>query len=333
MRARRHVLVTHADEPIGRALAARLMEDPTVERLHTVGAPGGEHPFEHRFASCPERFTHHSTDLRTPRDVEDLFSASDPDAVILVPCASEADPRRRVRLADVPPRTAETRLVLQQCLERPGVQQLVALGSMAAYELAPGNANHLDEHSPLALVPDWPTAARGWVDCDMMIHAEVHHPTLCVALLRVATILTCEGEFVYAPNDLGSVPLRNLGYDPMCPLVVDRDVVQAAMLALHLEARGVFNVSGDQSVPLSAIDQARQVWRVPLPGPWLGWLGRGLDRLGAGALARQIDGPQQRFGASLDTRRARRELGFRPGYRVAMQSNAGGGSRFEALPI
>lgn len=333
MRARRRVLVTHVDEPVGRAIATRLLEDPTIERLHTVAAPGSENPFEHRSALCPERLRHHEAELHRPRDVEELFAVSDPDAVILVPRASERVPRGRVRLADVPRRTVETRLVLQQCLERASVSQLVALGSIAAYDLCPDNAIHLDEDSPLALDPGRPASARAWVDCDMMIHAEVHHPTLTVALLRLATVLTCEGEFVYAPADLGPVSLRAMGFDPMCPLVVDRDVVQATVLALHLGARGVFNIAGDQSVPLSAIDRARRSLGVALPGPWLKLLGLGLDRLGASGLARQLDGPQQRFGASLDTRRARRELGFQPGYRVGLRNRDDAGPSLEALPL
>jgi nucleoside-diphosphate-sugar epimerase len=332
VKTRKRVLVTHADEPIGRALATRLIEDPSIEQLHTVGAPGGENPFEHRFALCPERFRHHEAHLHTPRDVEELFAASDPDAVILVPRASERIPRGRVRLADVPRRTVETRLILQQCLERTSVGQLVALGSMAAYELSPDNANHLDEDSPLALDPERPAAARAWVDCDMMLHAEVHHPTLSVALLRVAPVLTCEGDLVFAPADLGRISLRALGFDPMCPLVVDRDVVQAAMLALHLEARGVFNIAGDQSLPLSVIDRARRSFRLNLPGAWLSLLGRGFEQLGDGGWARRLDGPQQRFGASLDTRRAQRELGFRPGYRIALRASGAAGPSLEALP-
>ena len=71
----------------------------------------------------------------------------------------------------------------------------------------------------------------------------------------------------------------------------------------------------------------------PLPGMWLDALGRSLDRVGASVLARQFDGPRQRYGASLDTQRARRELGFRPGYKVALQPTEGGGSRLEARPL
>jgi nucleoside-diphosphate-sugar epimerase len=166
----------------------------------------------------------------------------------------------------------------------------------------------------------------------MMLHAEIHHPTLSVALLRLAPVLTCEGEWGFAPADLGRIAPRSLGFDPMCPLVVDRDVVQAALLALHLEARGVFNIAGDQSLPLSAIDRARSSFRLALPGALLSLLGRGLEQLGQSGWARRLDGPQQCFGASLDTRRARRELGFRPGYRVAPCASDRSGRSLEALP-
>lgn len=333
MTARRRVLVTHVDQPLGRSLALRLMEDPSVARLDTVGARGAEPPFEHRFAHDPERLRHHEADLAKPRDVDELFAQTDPDAVFLLPRASNRDALGRAWLADVPPRTVETRLVLQQCLERGGVDQLVALGSMAAYELPAGNAHHLDERAPLALSPEWPATARAWVDCDMMVHAEVHHPTLCVSLLRLATVVTCEGELILAPGGLGRLPLRALGYDPMCPLVVDRDVVQAAIHALHLRARGVFNIAGDQSVPLSVLDRARQSVRVPVPGPLLSLLGRGLERLGADSLGRRIDAPQLRYGASLDTERARTELGFKPTYRITVNPPSARAPTLEARPV
>jgi nucleoside-diphosphate-sugar epimerase len=167
----------------------------------------------------------------------------------------------------------------------------------------------------------------------MMIHAEVHHPTLCVALLRLATVVTCEGEFVLSPGGLDRLPLRALGYDPMCPLVVDRDVVQAAIHALHLRARGVFNIAGDQSVPLSALDRARHSWRVAIPGPLLSVLGRGLESLGAGSIGRRLDAPQLRYGKSLETERARSELGFKPTYRITLHPPDHRGPILEARPI
>ncbi len=340
MSTRRRVLVTHADEPLGRSLAQRLMEDPSVERLDTVGPPGAEPPFEHRFAHAPARFEHHEADLAKARDVAELFAKTEPDAVLLLPRRSNRDVLGRPWLADVPPRTVETRLILQQCLEHAAVRQLVALGSMAAYALASGNANRLDEHAPLALAPDCPAAVRSWVDCDMMIHAEVHHPTLCVALLRLATVLTCEGELLLAPCDAGPLPLRALGYDPMCPLVVDHDVVQATMHALHLGARGVFNVAGDQCVPLSVLDRARGAQPLPVPAPLLSLLGhglerlgRGLERLGGGPVAHRVDTPHQRYGASLDTTRARTELGFEPAWRVDLNASGSGSPTLEARPV
>jgi len=333
MNPRRRVLVTHVEQPLGRSLAARLIEDPTVGHLDTVGAPGTEPPFEHRFAHDPERLRHHEADLSKPRDVDELFAATDPEAVFLLPRPSERDALGRPWLADVPPRTVETRLVLQQCLDRGTVDQLVALGSIAAYELGACNANHLDERSPLALSPEWPASARSWVDCDMMIHAEVHHPTLSVALLRLPTVVTCEGELVLSPADLGPVSVRALGYDPMCPLIVDRDVVQAAVQALHLRARGVYNIASDQSLPLSVIDRARQSWRIPIPGPLLSLLGRSLERLGAGTLGRSLDAPQIRHGAHLDTDRAHRDLGFKPTYRITLRPTSNQSPQIEATPI
>ena len=72
-----------------------------------------------------------------------------------------------------------------------------------------------------------------------------------------------------------------LGYDPMFPVVSERDVSRALALALHGDRPGVYNVAGGEQFPHSELCAARERPRgwLPLPDVWrdLAGLLRSLD--------------------------------------------------------
>ena len=105
-------------------------------------------------------------------------------------------------------RTAEARLVLQHCLESVSVRSLVAIGSAFVYRLPPGNSNRLSEDSELDLDPDVPPEIRSWIDCDMILHGEVHNDRLRVVLLRVPTVVAAGGYVYLSPALAGRPGLR-----------------------------------------------------------------------------------------------------------------------------
>ena len=114
-------------------------------------------------------------------------------------------------VSGLPERTAETRLVLQNCLETASVRNLIALGSAFVYRLSPGNSNRLDEDSELDLDPDVIPQIRSWIDCDMIFHGEVHNDRMRVVLLRVPTIVAEGG---YVPIRPSSRPRRRRACSP-----------------------------------------------------------------------------------------------------------------------
>lgn len=331
------VLVTHADEPIGRRVVKCLYHDDRVENVLALGAGPTPRAFDRFLAGEVPRVSYARVDLAKHRPVTDLFHSArfreaEIDTVVHVPrhgANAEATPPLVGGLSD---RTAETRLVVQHSLEATSVRSLVALGSAFVYRLQPGNANRLTEESELDLDPDVAPEIRSWIDSDMIIHGEVHNDRLRVVLLRVPTVVAA-GGYVYMNPALPprSRPrLRTLGFDPLCALVSDKDVARAIQAAVHARTSGIYNVAGREAVPLSVLARwtGRSSW--PLPSPLLGWAAAGTRLLRGGA---PFLGPQLRFGFTLDTRRAEEELGFRPGDRIGLARAGDGSSRLETASV
>ncbi len=329
----RSILVTHADEPIGRRIVKKLFHDPEVGSVLAVGSGPAPHAFDRFLADAEGRFSYIRSALSRHRPVSELFRSArvrdmQVDTVVHVPAHQPAEGGAQRLLAGVPPRTAEARLVLQHCLASPGIRSLVALGSAFVYRLSPGNANRVEESSELDLGPEVPAELRSWIDCDMTFHAAVGSEQLRVVLLRLPTVVASGGYVYLNPSLAGraGVRARALGFDPVCALVADKDVAQAVARAVRSERSGVYNVAGAEAVPLSVLGRWTRRPLVPLPGPWLKLASRLLRLAGSEARLEALAGAHLHYGFTLDTKRAERELGFRPAYRIGV-SRAGDGER------
>jgi nucleoside-diphosphate-sugar epimerase len=332
------VLVTHADQPIGRRIVKTLFFDPEVEAILAVGKGRAPRAFEHYKAGASPRVEWLRVDLARHRPMADLFRSPifrelRIDTVIHVPChgmpASDDPPV----VSGLPARTAEARLVLQHCLEAQTTRHLIAIGSAYVYRLQPGNANRLDETSELDLDPDTTPEIRSWIDCDMIFHGEVGNQRLRVTLLRVPTVVA-SGGFVYLNPSLSGRAgprFRPAGFDPLCALISDKDVARAIQSAVHARGPGIYNVAGSEAVPLSLLARWTGRATLPLPGPVLS-LASTAARLAGQVLDAALDGPHLRYGFTLDTRRAERELGFRPQYHVGLARAGDGRLRLETSP-
>jgi len=336
----RRVLITHADEPVGRRIVKTLFHDVEIERIHAVGNGRVPRSFDRFLRTSGGRMSYGRVDLTKHRSAADLFHSdlmrrAAIDTVIHVPHHAAVQAQSLPLLAGVSERTAEARMVLQHCLEQPGIKHLVALGSAFVYRLAPGNANRFTESSELDFDPAVPAEIRAWIDCDMIFHGELHNDLLGVALLRVPTVVS-DGGYVFfnpalAPS--GGLRVRPMGYDPLCTLISDKDVARAAQLAARRRATGIFNVSGKEVIPLSELARwtGGESWGVP--GPVLNGAAWAIRRLHIHGPSAAFDGPHLRYGFTLDTRKAERELGFRPGYRIGLAPAGDGSLQLETAPL
>ncbi len=325
------VLVTHADEPIGRRVVKCLFHDPRIDSIFAVGDGPTPRAFD-RFLAAGEgpTVTYARVDLAKHRAASDLFHsarfrAAEIDTVVHLPRHGSGSQVQAPLVGGLSERTAEMRLVVQHCLEAGGVRHLVALGSAYVYKLHPGNANRLTEDSELDLDPGVAPEVRTWIDADMIAHGEVHNDRLRVVLLRAPTVVAAGGYAYMNPALPVRWPrVRALGFDPICALISDKDVARAVQAAVHARRSGIYNVAGRESVPLSVLARWTRRAAPPLPHPVLGWAAAGARLLGS-RRALPYGGGALRYGFTLDTRRAERDLGFRAGDRIGL-ARAGDGS-------
>jgi nucleoside-diphosphate-sugar epimerase len=332
------VLVTHADEPIGRRAVKTLFHDDRVATILAVGHGPPPRAFDRYLGGGEPRVEYARVDLAKHRPTSDLFHSSrfrsaEIDTIVYIPrhgaTASESAPI----VAGLAERTAETRLLMQHCLEAPGVSNLIAVGSAFVYRLPPGNVNRLDEHSELNLDPDVPPEIRSWIDCDMILHGEVHNDRLRVVLLRVPTVVASGGYVYLNPALTGGGPrLRSVGFDPICALVSDKDVARAIRTALHARSSGIYNIAGREAVPLSVLSRWVGRRAAPIPGPLLP-LAASAARLIGRPDAAASRAPHLRYGFTLDTRRAERDLGFQPVDRIGLSRAGDGSLRLETVSV
>jgi len=334
------ILVTHADEPIGRRVVKNLYHDPAVEVLFTLGNGPPPREFDAYLAGSEPRVTYTRLDLAKHRPVHDFFHSAafrdgEIDTVVYVP-RHGAGPSVAVPLVGgLSERTAESRVLLQHCLETRTIGNLVAIGSAFVYRLPPGNANHLSEDSELNLDPAVMPEIRAWIDCDMIFHSEVHNDRLRVVLLRVPAVVAA-GGYVYMHPSLSGRPgsrLRALGFDPICALVSDKDVARAVRAATKTPASGIFNIAGSAAVPLSMLARWTGHTSIPLPGPMLDAIDTAERLLGVESHLGAAGGEHLRYGFTLDTDRAVAELGFRPQYRIGLARAGDGALRLETASI
>ncbi len=360
------VLVTHADQPIGRCLVGRLYQDERIDSILAVGEGPPPRAFDRYLSDGGARLRYTRTTLTRQRSAAELFQASAQsdlpvEAVIYVPRHVEAMPpstsrtRHRSRtLSSISTRTTEARIVLQRSLACSSIRQLVALGSAFVYRLDSGSSSRVTEESELDLSPDLPAEDRAWVDSDMLFHGELGDQRLAVALLRLPTVVGWDGA-VHLNPALSSVSasragrsaprwrVRPLGFDPMCALVAEEDVATAVQLALHRGAEGIFNVAGRDTMPLSRLERclalrdhvedgspalAGALWRQAVGA--LRLLGAAAVSGGRPDLAKRRAASYLRYGFTLDTRRAESVLGFRPAYRIGEDRLPDGRRRLDA---
>jgi UDP-glucose 4-epimerase len=108
-------------------------------------------------------------------------------------------------------------------------------------------------------------------------------------------------------------------------------VARAVRAAVHTTRPGIYNIAGNEALPLSELGRWTRRPQLPLPGAVLGVVSRGLTLLGGGGRA-ALDGVHLRYGFTLDTSQAHRELQFVPAYRIGLERAGDGLLRLETSP-
>jgi UDP-glucose 4-epimerase len=163
----------------------------------------------------------------------------------------------------------------------------------------------LDASSPHSFVRDMIEAETN------LFEFSIRNPGVDTLALRFANSLNPDEPAPLARYlDLPVVPTV-AGYDPVLQLIHRDDCVEALAKAALGGRRGAYNVAGDNALPLSALlDGAGKVHLPLLPPAGASLVSAVLARTGLAALSPQLV-DLLRWGRTLDTSRARRQLRFR----------------------
>jgi UDP-glucose 4-epimerase len=314
--ALRHVLVTGTARAEGRAVAEALARDARVGSVlclddvrHTasLGAvPGLEGVV---------------ADLTRERELRDLLlgeRARRLDVVVHVP----PDAVRAGRSGDPSPIVRSTEILLHLSEEHPRIARFVLASSMHVYRVSSHEPTLIDENHPLELSAHAPASVRDLVHADLIACARMGVSRLQIAVLRCAEVLGPHASGQLQDYLSSRVCLRPLGFDPMLNVLALRDFAHAARLAALSSERGVFNIAGGDSLPLSELTQRAGRLGIALPGPALA----PLYRLRALATAFRFSYAPSRnafhYGAIPDGRRAERALGYAPAVHDAFRDRS-----------
>ena len=129
----RRVLITHADEPVGKRIVKALFHDVEVERIHAVGSGRVPRSFDRFLRAGGGRVSYGRVDLAKHRPASDLFHSArfreaEVDTLVHIPRHGAAAASTAPIVSGLAERTAEARLVLQHCLESATIRHLVPSG-------------------------------------------------------------------------------------------------------------------------------------------------------------------------------------------------------------
>lgn len=203
-------------------------------------------------------------------------------------------------LHDSPDPEHARRLILA-CEHHPTIRRFVYRSSGEVYARTALEPNLLDEDAPL----DFERAAA-----DLTICARIGTSPLSICVLRCAELVVAGSQLC---DYLGSrVCLRPAGFDPMINVLSVEDHVAAHLCAARSPARGVFNIPGADTLPLSRLIARAGRRDVPLPGPLLAPLYQLRTQLVGFAFRYDLNMRRFHFGGILDGTRARAVLGYTP---------------------
>jgi UDP-glucose 4-epimerase len=305
------VLVTAATASPGRELVRALLADPAVEAVLAVG-----HGERGALADEP-RLTFASIDLTKPRAVRELIQgpgrALRIDAVVHGPLHRGSREHGRYVHAQ---NTEATRELLLACEGHPTIRRFVYRGTAAVYALRASEPNLLDEDTPMELDPSAPQWVRDRVEGDLTACARIGVSSLTITVLRCAEILAPECGSQLWDYLQTQTCLRPIGFDPMINLLSMADVVRAVTVTLHARRRGIFNIVGADTLPLSSVVARWGRLEVAVPGPLLAPLYRLRARAIGLEFRYDLNLRRFHFGGVVDGARAAAELGYRPARRL-----------------
>ncbi|MFQ5512914.1 MAG: NAD-dependent epimerase/dehydratase family protein [Myxococcota bacterium] len=215
-----------------------------------------------RWPAKPPDVKFYPSDIRT-RGFENILRTERPRTVIHLGLVrhfrGEASERYDINVRG-------TRRLLDHCRNY-GVERILILSTSYVYGALPENPCFMDEDYPLCGSRNYPEI-RDLVEVDTLATAFMwKYPDLRTTILRPVPTL---GHVVQ--SSIGSyLRMRRsicmMGFNPMMQFIHEDDLIEAMVLVLESDLRGVFNVSGPGQVPLRVAIRETGGSALPLPEP------------------------------------------------------------------
>ena len=309
------VLVTGATSQLGRQVTRQLYYDKKVSTIIGVGLEERPYYFDDY---DPGRFIYKKVNILKSRQLHNLFLAdyfreAEVDTVIHLAFANRLSGYGK----DSHSLNIEgTKGLLDMCEDEGTIRKFIFKSSHIVYAVKPENPVLLDESAELNFSPKADPWIRDRVDADMLCRAKMDSPHLQVIVLRPSNIIERDaGGGLNAYFD-SRVCMTVMGYDPMLNLVHVKDVVRAIQLGVHKNVKGVFNIIGRETAPLSKFIELAGKQKLALPENLLPRVNRIGRRFGFTQYYVSVDRELLKNSLLLDDTRARKILGYVPANHV-----------------
>lgn len=299
------VLVTGACRFLGGYLTARLVQNPSIDKVIAVDAISPSKDLQRRMG----RAEFVRADIRNPF-IAKVIRNSDVDTVVHAAAASyAARSGGRATLKEL--NVMGAMQLFSACQKAPTVRRVVLKSTSEVYGSHAHDPVVFTEDSSSRRPPD-EGFARDSVDIEGYARGlGRRRPDIKVTILRLANIIGPGMETPLARYLSGPVVPTVFGRDARMQLLHEQDALGALEKATMTGRAGTFNVGADGIVMMS--QAIRRAGRLALPVTTLGM--RAVDSLRRATAGVEFNRDQVdylRYGRVMDTTRMRTELGFEP---------------------
>jgi len=295
----RKIIVTGIAGSLGRALWRRLVDRKSYK---VVGID-----IRNWLLDKPANFTFQQMDINRNR-TEDIFRTVRPHTVVHLASIRDRHVSKAKRHNT---NVIGTQKVLGYCAKY-GAKKVVVVSSHTVYGASPVNPSMITVDMPLKAA-----ARRGemgdLIEFDHVCRSWMYeHGRAKMVLLRPVFALgpNIREGFIYRLLNMKRVPTL-MGFNPMLQILHEDDVAEAIHCALKARARGLYNVTGNSSIPIHRLIAEMNLQSYSVPHPLLYPADAVLFKLGFSPLT-----PGEfeflQYNCVVSGERIRKELGYKP---------------------
>lgn len=302
------VLITGVSRFLGCRLAARLVADPSIDRVIGVDTATPKPADLARLG----RTEFVRADMRNPLAGRIVAQAGVTTVVHTSLLAAPRSAGGRVQMQEH--NVLGTMQLLAACQRSDTVRRVVLKSTATIYGSGPGQPAVLTEATPAAR-GSRTGFAKDAVEVESYLRGFARRrPDIEVTVLRVANLMGAEVDSALTRYLAMPVVPTPLGYDPRLQLLHDSDAVEALrMAASGAGAVGTFNLAGVGTLMLSQLLRRTGRIALPVPASIIRQAGRLVRNTGVAEFSDEEE-RYLRYGRVLDTTALRETFGYTPAF-------------------